>query len=275
MSRLLAYHGPAISFSDALLVHPHSLIEQAYAPVEMVTGRVNADGFGLGWYAEGEALPGTYHHLTPIWSDMDLPRFGRVVRSSRIFAALRNATPGFHLDLQSIAPFTIGQYLFMHNGALQGFARRFRHQLRAMVPEAIRATIRGPTDAETIFALIRSELVEEELLESERASALMKEAMGSAIEAVMKIAREKQLQASINMGMTDGQAMVFCRLARGIAANSLYAAVREGGVWIVSERLDDGKDWEQVPEDSWVIVEPDSSLSIAPIMGLPDPGEWP
>ena len=106
MSRLLAYHGPAISFSDALLVHPHSLIEQAYAPVEMVTGRVNADGFGLGWYAEGEALPGTYHHLTPIWSDMDLPRFGRVVRSSRIFAALRNATPGFHLDLQSIAPFT-------------------------------------------------------------------------------------------------------------------------------------------------------------------------
>jgi len=272
---LLAYHGPPVSVVDAILTQQHSLIEQAYAPTEMVTGRVNADGFGFGWYAEGQGLPGTYHRMTPIWSDMDLARFGRVVSTRCLFAALRNATPGFHLDLQSIAPFTSGPLLFMLDGALQGFARRFRHELRAMVPESIRATIAGPTDTETVFGLIRSRLTPDAPLPADQAAGALQGAMAATIVDVMDIAREKQLQASMNMGITDGQVMVFCRLSRGIQANSLYYAERAGGVWVVSEGLDEKKDWVTVEEDHWVIVGADGSVVTQPIAGLPDAGEWP
>ncbi len=274
MCRLLAYQGTPVSLSEAILTHPHSLVEQSYQPREMVTGTVNADGFGVGWYTDSAELPGTYHRLTPIWSDLDLPRFGRVVASDRIFAALRNATPGFPLDLQSVSPFVNGRYLFMHNGALQGFARRFRADLLAGIPRSVQATILGPTDAEMMFALVRSRLLEKEAVQPEESPGFLLSAMEAAIRLVLDLALEKQVQASINMGLTDGQSMVFCRLARGIQANSLYTRGTGAGAWIVSERLDDSDDWEQVPEDSWVVVDASGSLSVKPIEDLPPASSW-
>lgn len=50
MCRLLAYLGSPI-FLEYLLYKPeHSLIAQSYQPREMISGAVNADGFGVGWY---------------------------------------------------------------------------------------------------------------------------------------------------------------------------------------------------------------------------------
>lgn len=274
MCRLLAYQGSPITLSEAILAHPHSLVEQAYAPAEMVTGTVNADGFGIGWYAETGGLPGTYHRLTPIWSDLDLPRLGRVVSSGRIVAALRNATPGFPLDLQSISPFVSGRYLFVHDGALQGFARRFRSRLLEGIPEAIQATILGPTDAEMIFALVRSRLEERGEVGPEESPRFLRAAIDSAIRQVIALALEKQVQVSVNIGLTDGQSMVFCRLARGIPANSLYVRSTAEGVWVVSERLDDSDTWERVSKDGWVVVDAAGSVSVSPIEDLPPEASW-
>ena len=274
MCRLLAYRGNPITISEAILAHPHSLVEQSYAPTEMVTGTVNADGFGIGWYAGSGELPGSYHRLTPIWSDLDLPRFGRVVQSDRIFAALRNATPGFPLDLQSISPFVNGRYLFMHNGALQGFARRFRGHLLEGIPDSIQATVLGPTDAEMMFALVRHGLMGEEEVSSDESARFLRSAMDAAIRPVLALAADKQVQASINMGLTDGQSMVFCRLARGIEANSLYTRSDGDSAWVVSERLDDSSGWEKVPDDSWIVVDPNGGLSVTPIEDLPPSSTW-
>jgi glutamine amidotransferase len=51
MCRHLAYVGPPTTLAALLLDPPHGLLHQSYAPVDMrCDARVNADGFGAGWY---------------------------------------------------------------------------------------------------------------------------------------------------------------------------------------------------------------------------------
>jgi glutamine amidotransferase len=53
MCRMVGYlGGPPVSLSSVVLEPEHSLHVQSYAPTEMASGVVNADGFG--WYAPGD-----------------------------------------------------------------------------------------------------------------------------------------------------------------------------------------------------------------------------
>lgn len=276
MSRILAYHGPPLALSRIVLEHPHSLMEQSYAPREMVTGHVNADGFGIGWYSEDVDLPAIYRRSAPIWTDLDLPRFGRAVKSRRVFAGLRNASPGFPVDPQSVPPFPAGPFLFIYNGAIQAFTRRLRRPLLERIPDRVAATMVGPTDAEACFGLVRTHLPErgeEELPEAcpatELGSALVRTA-----QIVLELAAEKRLQASMNMAVTNGRAMAFCRTARGIRSNSLYFRKSEGAVWVVSEPLDPSGRWEKVPEDTLLTISADGDTAVTQMEGLPDEDRW-
>ena len=50
MCRHIAYLGPATTLQALLVDPPHALAHQAWAPERQVSGTVNADGFGVGWY---------------------------------------------------------------------------------------------------------------------------------------------------------------------------------------------------------------------------------
>ena len=50
MCRLLAYLGPPTTLEALLVDPPHGLAHQAWAPERQLSGTVNADGFGVGWY---------------------------------------------------------------------------------------------------------------------------------------------------------------------------------------------------------------------------------
>ncbi len=273
MSRLMAYMGPPIPLSRAIINHPHSLIEQAYAPREMVTGTINADGYGFGWYSDLSELPGAYHRATPIWSDPDLPRVGRVIASGCIFAAVRNATPGFAVDLLNVAPYVHRHLLFMHNGAIEGFNHRFRNILLKGISEEIQASTLGSADSEVLFGLALTRLQRAGSAGGEGADAL-REALDHTLRRVMEIAGPEQARASLNMGLTSGRAMVFSRLARGIEPNSLYLIRKDGAVWVASEPLDETDDWQEVPPDSWVMIESAGMVEIAPIPDLPPRRTW-
>ncbi|TDD15844.1 ergothioneine biosynthesis protein EgtC, partial [Kribbella turkmenica] len=53
MCRHLAYLGPPVTLAALVLEPSHSLYEQSWAPDDMRGGgTVNADGFGLAWYAD-------------------------------------------------------------------------------------------------------------------------------------------------------------------------------------------------------------------------------
>jgi len=49
MCRFVAYLGQAIPLARVVSEPEHSLVIQSYRPVEMTSGVVNADGFGVGW----------------------------------------------------------------------------------------------------------------------------------------------------------------------------------------------------------------------------------
>jgi glutamine amidotransferase len=119
MCRHLAYLGPAVSLRSLLIDPPHSLYRQAWAPRRQRHGTVNADGFGIGWYAGADPVPARYRRGEPIWGDPSFPDIARVTSSGAVLAAVRSATPGTAAGPEAAAPFGCGPWLFSHNGAAQ------------------------------------------------------------------------------------------------------------------------------------------------------------
>jgi glutamine amidotransferase len=119
MCRHLAYLGPSVTLRSLLIDPPHSLHRQAWAPRLQRHGTVNADGFGIGWYAGADPVPARYRRGEPIWGDPSLPDIARVTSSAAVLAAVRSATPGTASGPEAAAPFGCGPWLFSHNGAAQ------------------------------------------------------------------------------------------------------------------------------------------------------------
>src|ERR687897_2769699 len=132
MCRMVAYlGGTEIPLSSLALDPEHSLLVQSYAPKEMMSGVVNADGFGAGWYApEVDDEPAVYRSNAPIWADRSFASIAPKVRSATIFAAVRSATPGLPAEESGVPPFASGPYLFAHNGAINGFRHTAMRALR-------------------------------------------------------------------------------------------------------------------------------------------------
>jgi glutamine amidotransferase len=108
MCRHAAYLGPPASLRSLLIDPPYSLYRQAWAPRRQRYGTVNADGFGIGWYAPGDPVPARYRRGEPIWGDESLPDLARVTRSGAVLAAVRSATAGMATGAQAAAPFGAG-----------------------------------------------------------------------------------------------------------------------------------------------------------------------
>ncbi|HWD77765.1 MAG TPA: ergothioneine biosynthesis protein EgtC, partial [Kribbella sp.] len=91
MCRHLAYVGPPVTLSSLVLDPEHALFEQSWAPRDMRGGgSVNADGFGIAWYAENQLV--RYRRNLPIWTDENLPGLLGAIRSGAVLAAVRNGT---------------------------------------------------------------------------------------------------------------------------------------------------------------------------------------
>src|SRR5260370_2628037 len=74
MCRFLACLGPDVSLESLLLAPPWSLLRQSYEPRFMKRGRVNADGFGAGWYDfDVRQEPALYRRATPVWAHRAFP----------------------------------------------------------------------------------------------------------------------------------------------------------------------------------------------------------
>ena len=99
MCRHLAYLGPPVALAELLLDPPHSLVVQSWAPRDMRGGgTVNADGFGVGWYAEParDRRPGGTGGAAADLERRALPELARGPTPAvpAVLAAVRNATAG-------------------------------------------------------------------------------------------------------------------------------------------------------------------------------------
>ncbi|TQN31003.1 glutamine amidotransferase [Haloactinospora alba] len=238
MCRHMAYTGPDATLADLLHNHPNSLYAQSYAPREQRHGTVNADGFGVGWYAPDHAEPLRYRRAMPIWADSSFHDAARSIRSSCAVAAVRDATPGFGTDESCAQPFRGDTWLFSHNGAVkddEALLARFAGQHPTGALDA-----RTPVDSAPLFA---------------RALCLWREGtgLGDALAAVVRDALSCS-PGRYNLLASDGR-----YLAGTAAGDTLYVRrypdAAGGGVCLASEPLDSGPEWWPVPDNSLVTAD--------------------
>ncbi|RKY14619.1 MAG: class II glutamine amidotransferase, partial [Planctomycetota bacterium] len=115
MCRWLAYTGTALLLEE-ILYHPtHSLIDQSLNSTLGVT-TTNGDGFGVGWYGEGD-VPALYKSTLPAWNDRNMRELSGQVRSGLFIAHVRAST-GTPVQQTNCHPFRHGKWLWMHNGQI-------------------------------------------------------------------------------------------------------------------------------------------------------------
>lgn len=198
MCRHVAYLGPPVNLADLLLRPENSLLRQSWAPCDMRQGgTINADGFGVAWYAaqqDSGLSPVRYRRATPMWSDDSLPGLAGTIHAGAVLAAIRSATVGMPVTEIASQPFSEGQWLFSHNGVIAGWPDSVAG-LATELPVTDLMTMDAPTDSAFLWALVRHRL---------RSGTSMHKAVAEVVTTVGDMAPGSRL----NLLVTDGETAV-------------------------------------------------------------------
>lgn len=244
MCRHLAYLGPPTTLRAVLCDPPYGLLRQSWAPRRQRYGTVNADGFGVGWYADGDPIPARYRRAGPIWADPSFLDVARVSRGSAILAAVRSATEGTAPDESAAAPFRRGRLLFSHNGVLPGWPAGVV-KLAADLPPELLLDLEARTDSALLWAMVLDQLSGG----VEPADALARTVTAAAA----------QVPGRFNLLLTDG-----VTIGATAYGDTLWYRGGDGAVVVASEPGDDGPGWVEVPDRS-VLVASVESVTMYPI----------
>ncbi|MFJ9665287.1 class II glutamine amidotransferase [Streptomyces sp. NPDC101219] len=264
MCRWLAYSGTPILLDSILYRPAHSLIDQSLH-AKMGVETTNGDGFGVGWYGDGDGTPAVLREIGPAWSNRNLREIARHVRSHLFFAHIRAST-GSAVQQTNCHPFRHGPWMWMHNGAIEGFDRVRRDLLLAVDPDLF-PHIEGSTDSETMFYLALTLGLEEDPPAAVARMAGLVERTGRAHGV------PDPLQMTV--AVTDGESLWAFRYSSRRESRSLFYSTRvetlrslhpdleflrgvsEGTRLIVSEPLGDMPGaWNAVPESTYGVVRP-------------------
>jgi glutamine amidotransferase len=236
MCRHLGYLGPGASLAELVLDQPHSLARQSWAPADMrAGGTVNADGFGIGWFARQLAEPVVYRRATPMWSDAGLSSLAGSTRATGVLAAVRSATVGMPVIETACAPFVDGRWLFSHNGVVRGWPDSMAVLARRL-PVTELLTMDAPTDSALLWALVRRRL---------RDGASAQEAVERTVLEVAAAAPGSRL----NLMLTDGSVLVATAWT-----HALSTLATPEHVVVASEPWDTDPRWSAVPDKHMVVV---------------------
>jgi gamma-glutamyl hercynylcysteine S-oxide hydrolase len=248
MCRHFAYVGQPTSLRSLLADPPHGLYRQAWAPRLQRHGTVNADGFGVGWYADGDPVPARYRRAVPMWDDPSLLDIARVTRSAAVLAAVRCATAGTALGEAAAAPFTSGTWLFSHNGALAGWPGSAEPLASAMPAQSL-LSLEAMVDSAFLWALVLGRL---------RVGDPADIALAATIEAVEAAGGSGRF----NFLLTDGRSV-----AATTAGDTLWYRRTAGGVTVASEPCDEEPRWTEVPDRHLLTAVPDK-VTVRPLAAL-------
>ncbi|MEU3074960.1 ergothioneine biosynthesis protein EgtC [Streptomyces laurentii] len=229
MCRHLAFVGEPLTIGELLRDPPHALERQSWEPRTQASGTVNADGFGVGWYAPGDPVPARYRRSGPVWGDLGFADLARVVRTGALLAAVRGATlPGADGEAAA-APFTAGHWLFSHNGVIPGWPGVL-DPVAATLPSTELLALEARTDSAIVWALALRRL---------RAG----QAPGPALAATVREVAEAAPGARLNLLLTDG-----ITIAATAWGDSLSYLTGPGRTVVASEPYDDDPRWTAVPD---------------------------
>ncbi|MEU5278354.1 ergothioneine biosynthesis protein EgtC [Streptomyces asoensis] len=230
MCRHLAYVGGGEPLGRFLTEPAHGLYRQSWAPRRQRYGTVNADGFGVGWYAEGDPVPARYRRAGPIWADLSFADLARVVRSRALLAAVRDATLAGADAEAAAAPYAAGTWLFSHNGAVPGWPGSLE-SLTGSLPAVDLLSMEARNDSAFVWALVLARL---------RAGDTGSQAMADTVLEVAAAAPG----ARLNLLLTDGESIT----ATAWGDSLWYLAEPGRGTVVASEPYDDDPRWQEVPD---------------------------
>jgi glutamine amidotransferase len=245
MCRHLAYLGPPATLASELIDPPHGLYRQSWAPRRQRHGTVNADGFGVGWYADGDPVPARYRRAVPVWGDPSLPDLARVTRSAAVLAAVRSATAGTASGEEAAAPFGTGPWLFSHNGVLDRWRDLAEHGTVRMTGLSV-LSLEALVDSAYLWTLVLARLRAGDRPDAALAAAI------AAVEAAGGTGR-------FNFLLTDGRV-----IAATACGDTLWYRRRDGAVTVASEPGDDDRGWIEVP-DRHVLTATPTAVSLLPL----------
>ncbi|MDH6566182.1 glutamine amidotransferase [Streptomyces sp. SAI-117] len=249
MCRHLAYVGTGEPLGRLLVEPSHGLYHQSWAPRRQRYGTVNADGFGVGWYAEGDPVPARYRRAGPIWADLSFADLARVVRSTAVLAAVRDATLAGADAEAAAAPYSAGSWLFSHNGAIKGWPGSLA-PLTATLPPAELLSMEARNDSAFVWALVLNRLRGGD----EEGQALA--------DTVLEVA-EAAPGSRLNLLLTNGES-----IAATAWGDTLWYLQRPGaGTVVASEPYDDDPHWREVP-DRTLLAASRTDVLLTPLKSL-------
>ena len=262
MCRWLAYSGTPVLLEELLYRPAHSLIDQSLHS-KLGAETTNGDGFGVGWYGEGET-PGVFKSIEPAWNDRNLHELAGHIRSSLVFAHIR-ASSGTPVQQTNCHPFRHGRWLWMHNGAIAHF-HEVKRDLMLAVDPSLYPDVEGSTDSEAFFFLALTMVLEDD----------PPAAVEGAVGFIEHVGRSHGIDHPIQMTVatSDGSSVWGFRYSSEGKSRSLFYSTRvdtlreqhpevavlrqlsdESRV-VVSEPLGDlAGAWNEVPESSYGVVQ--------------------
>jgi glutamine amidotransferase len=262
--RWLAYSGSPVLLEELLYGPKNSLVVQSLHS-QMGAEETNGDGFGVGWYGEGET-PAVFHSIEPAWNDRNLRELSGHITSGLVFAHIRAST-GSPVQQTNCHPFRHGRWLWMHNGLIREFTTVKRDLVLAVGPE-LYPEIEGTTDSEVLFHLALTFGLEED------PPGAVERAIGLVESVGQKHGVEHPFQGTI--ATTDGEdiwafryssegqsrSLFFSTDVRTLRAmypeNELLRELSDESRLVVSEPLGDELPgaWNEVPESSYGVIQP-------------------
>jgi glutamine amidotransferase len=225
MCRHLAWLGGPRSLASVTLDPPHSLRVQSYAPRRQAHGRINADGWGVGYFTPGRAAPAQWRSSHPMWHDVSFASVAPTIVSTCVVAAVRSATVGMPIEDSAVAPFTDGRWLLSLNGRIE----------RAVFPLGLAAE--STCDAAMVAAYTFSEGPEQ---------------LGQ----ITADLGGRDPQARLNLLAANGS-----RVLATTWGDTLSYLVTGDGVVVASEPYDDDPAWVDVPDHHLVDVTNDGVVT--------------
>jgi len=261
MCRWLAYSGSPVLLEDLLYKPKNSLVVQSKHS-KMGATETNGDGFGVGWYGEGDT-PGVFRSTEPAWNDRNLHELSAHARSGRVLAHIRAST-GSAVQQTNCHPFRHDNWLWVHNGMIGDFPRVKRDLVLHVAPE-LYPEIEGSADSEVFFYLALTFGLAEDPPKAVASAAGLIEEVGQ------KAGVEHPLQMTV--ATTDGATTWAFRYSSEGKSRTLFHSndvstlrhqhpdvpalqeLSDDAVLVVSEPLGDlvGA-WSEIPESSAVVV---------------------
>ena len=230
------------------------------------------DAWGLGFYQGGEVLHKKRPQLDS--NGVDWEDIASGVSADAVVIHFREATVG-DFRAENTHPFRMRQWLFAHNGTVEGFSA-IRERLLEAMPDFLRRNIRGSTDSEHVFHVVLSFLHDAGQLDHLDAEPkIMLAALRSTVALLDRHAAEVGApEPGLNVLLTNGRSMIALRRnaplyyveRSGLPSD---AAASQGGsiryVLLASDGAVTPSGYAAVPPRSALVIDRQLSVRVVPL----------